>query len=830
MCDAPVTDGFADNNFFNNLGFQDPASPLMEGLIGLHSDIWGTMLFVAGFVSFMLVATLYSAPDKSFKVHHHNLIEIIWTTVPAIILCIIAVPSFTLLYGMDEIVQPSLTLKAIGRQWYWSAPFNCDLDWKTSWGLNISCQRLYSAVQSDRTAKYSANRILLSSSSPFGGGGRNAKSSNQLAERLKGQQHAEKGGLNRICLGYYALQTKSVMGTHRFVSGVHTPRQVGIIELVTKSRSIKSSVSIEPTAWGSLQQVGQQNASKTSQRPNHGNSGSAKERNFYVDGSPIVASHQLCEEGQPKTLDQSDVDNKVYTSEEAIPQKIINSLDHQLQSVDTIATGAYRSLFLPVIYKLAYDQIKSKLGMDGIDNAWIDQVIKRMKDRSFQFQPALRRYISKNDGKLRPLGIPTSKDKIIQQTFKLIIEPLFEPHFLSSSHAFRPNRSAHTALKDIRGWTGITWLIKGDIKDCFDRIDHKKLEQQLKNRVKDQNLISLYWKAVKAGYVNNGSLEPHSLTGVPQGSVISPLLSNVYMHELDEFMETLKKTHEITPNKGGSRQNPEYTAKLKELKRLRATKDGKAIRKAEIEHLNIPSVIRTGSRLYYVRYADDFVIGIKGTRNLAEIIKTAVETFLLRELKLELNRNKTCIIHLASKPALFLGTYIRRHGPAYSKGLVQKVGNKLVRRSNTRIILDCPINRLVDKLKAQGYAHERDGKPKAMTKWIHMKPEEIITRYNAVIRGYLNYYSFVNNRNMLQRIVWILRFSAVFTFARKWRISPKKVFRKLGSKLTYRTTIKTSKGTEQKSYTLDLGDLSIRPMKFDLIASKKPSPFDPAKI
>jgi hypothetical protein len=156
--------------------------------------------------------------------------------------------------------------------------------------------------------------------------------------------------------------------------------------------------------------------------------------------------------------------------------------------------------------------------------------------------------------------------------------------------------------------------------------------------------------------------------------------------------------------------------------------------------------------------------------------------------------------------------------------LVQKVGNKLVRRSNTRIILDCPINLLVDKLKAQGYAHERDGKPKAMTKWIHMKPEQIITRYNAVIRGYLNYYSFVNNRNMLQRIVWILRFSAVFTFARKWRISPKKVFRKLGSKLTYRTTIKTSKGTEQKSYTLDLGDLSIRPMKFDLIASKKSSP------
>ena len=135
FCDVPsligqnnsVFSSFETGNFLDSLGFQEPASPLMEGLIALHSDIWAIMLFVAGFVLYMISAILYSFntlnAKVSYKVHHHSLIEIIWTTIPAIILCVIAVPSFTLLYSLDEIVEPSLTIKAIGRQWYWSAPF-----------------------------------------------------------------------------------------------------------------------------------------------------------------------------------------------------------------------------------------------------------------------------------------------------------------------------------------------------------------------------------------------------------------------------------------------------------------------------------------------------------------------------------------------------------------------------------------------------------------------------------------------------------------------------------------------------------------------------------
>lgn len=826
------------NNFLNSIGFQDPASPLMEGLIALHSDIWAIMLFVAGFVLYMLCIILYNFSaaamdtpaslsgvlnkNSSYKVHHHSLIEIIWTCVPALILCIIAIPSFTLLYGLDEIIQPDLTIKAIGRQWYWCAPFNGDLEWKTDWiGSKYLMTVTRSVALSERATKYLAYLILH----PRG----TASSSKGMAERLKGPEHAKKGRLSRRCPGKKIVRTKSVKVTFRNASGVHTPPQVDTIEPVHCYRLTKTSVLIEPNSMGSLRRAGPQFSPKTLVMPNHWNSGLAKGRKPYVNGDFVVVRRFSSEGSQSKTMDQFDVDQKKFTLKEAktLPTEEVE-----------IKIGCYDTLFKPTIYKIAYDSIKSNKGittpgvnnetLDGIGLAWIDKTIGTMKDRSFQFQPALRRYIPKPNGKLRPLGIPTPKDKVVQQAIRLIIEPLFEPHFLDSSHGFRPNRSAHSALKYIRSWTGITWMIEGDIKGCFNNVDHHILERLLKRRIQDHNLISLYWKAVNAGYVNNGTLEPHSLSGVPQGGVLSPLLSNVYMHELDVFVEKLKAKYTQSKNRRGVIQNPEYTSVLKRLKELRAKGDGKSIRKAELERDRIPSVIRTGTKIYYVRYADDWIIGVKGSHSLAQDVKKEVETFLLKELNLELSQEKTAITHLPTSQAFFLGTIIRRHHQRYMQGLTRKSGPRRVRGSNTRILLESPINKIVERLKDQGYAHKDDGKPKAVTKWIYMKPEEIILRYSSVIRGYLNYYSFANNRNMLRIIVWILSYSAVFTFARKWNISPKKVFKKLGNPPTYKTKRKTRKGEKEVSYRLDTGNLSINPMKFDLINNKEN--IDPAKL
>ena len=628
------------------------------------------------------------------------------------------------------------------------------------------------------------------------------------AERLKGTQHVKKGRLSRRCLNKKTAQTKGAMVTFRNASGVHTPPQVGVTEPELCYRPTKSSMWIDPNGKGLLRLAGPRISPKTLVKPNHWNSGLTKGRKPYVNGDFIIVRKFSSEGSQSLTTAQPGVD-RTYTPGEAKTLK---------PGGVNILAGCYSNLLKPEIYKIAYDIIKSKKGnttpgvdkqtLDGIGLAWVDKTIGSMKDRSFQFQPAVRKLIPKPNGKLRPLGIPTPKDKVVQQAIRLTIEPLFEPYFLNSSHGFRPNRSAHSALKDIRSWTGITWMIEGDIKGCFDNVDHHTLERLLKRRIKDPNLISLYWKAVNAGYVNNGSLEPHSLTGVPQGGVLSPLLSNVYMHELDVFVEGLKKKYTVSRNRRGSIQNPKYTAILKRLRELRASDDAKATRKAELERESIPSVIRIGTRIYYVRYADDWVIGVRGPRSLAQEIKDEVEAFLWNVLKLELSREKTAITHLPTNQAYFLGSIIRRQPRRYMRGLTRKQGPRRVRMTNTRIILECPVKRIVSKLKEQGYAHAADGKPKAVTKWIYMKPEDIILRYNAVIRGYLNYYSFVNNRNMLREIVWILSYSAVFTFARKWNISPKKVFRKLGNPPTYKTERKTLKGVKTVAYELDRGDLT----------------------
>jgi len=300
----------------------------------------------------------------------------------------------------------------------------------------------------------------------------------------------------------------------------------------------------------------------------------------------------------------------------------------------------YKELFNAELYKTAYQKIRSKPGnmtpvftfgqrpkgadgdtLDGISNKWVEEVIKKMKERTFQFKPSTKVYIPKENGKTRPLGIPTPKDKIVQQAIRIILESEFEPLFLNSSHGFRPNRSTNTAVFEVRKWNGVTWIIEGDLKGFFDNIDHHKLAELLKRRIKDQNLMDLYWKLVKAGYVNNGQYQ-NSFLGVPpiafdksiakEGGVLSPLLSNIYLHEFDLFMQELMAKYSSEKKKRISRTNPTYT-KLRKLIAKMETSTLTPRQKSELRDLKFlytrtSSVIRdslTATRIYYNRYADD---------------------------------------------------------------------------------------------------------------------------------------------------------------------------------------------------------------------------------
>ena len=180
--------------------------------------------------------------------------------------------------------------------------------------------------------------------------------------------------------------------------------------------------------------------------------------------------------------------------------------------------------------------------LDGMSSVRIQRIIESLKDHSYMPNPARRTYINKkNSTKKRPLGIPSADDKLVQEVVRLLLESIYEPAFSLNSHGFRPKRSCHTALLQIqRTFKGVKWFVEGDIKACFDSFDHHILVNLLRKRIKDEAFINLIWKFLKAGYMEQWEYHK-TYSGTPQGSGMSPILANIYMSELDAFIDKYKQ-------------------------------------------------------------------------------------------------------------------------------------------------------------------------------------------------------------------------------------------------------------------------------------------------
>ena len=471
---------------------------------------------------------------------------------------------------------------------------------------------------------------------------------------------------------------------------------------------------------------------------------------------------------------------------------------NSLANKEEVFTKLYRYLLRPDIYFVAYKNLYANSGAatkgvnedtaDGFSEAKINSIIKALADETYQPMPVRRTYIQKknNRKKLRPLGIPTFTDKLVQEVLRMILEAVYEPIFLDVSHGFRPKRSCHTALKQLRReFNGTRWFVEGDIKGCFDNINHAVLVGLLNNKIKDARITKLIYKFLKAGYLEDWQYHK-TYSGTPQGGIISPLLANIYLHELDKFVMKLKSEFD-TPGVG--QITPEYRELHNEIKRLsyrlmKVTGEERKLVLAEYKLkrqklMSIPCTAQTDKKLKYVRYADDFLIAVKGSREDCQWIKSKLAEFIGDELKMELSEDKTLITH-SSKCARFLGydVRVRRSGKIKRGG----PGHVKMRTLNGGVELLVPLN---DKIRqfvfTKGVAIQKeDGSmfPVHRKYLVGLTDLEIVSVYNAELRGICNYYGMASNFCKLHYFAYLMEYSCLKTLASKHKTSLSKIINK----------------------------------------------------
>ena len=526
-------------------------------------------------------------------------------------------------------------------------------------------------------------------------------------------------------------------------------------------------------------------------------------------------------------------------------ERVLKALSDHSQSSDYKYERLYRYLFSEEMFAVAYQRIYAKQGnmTPGTDGKTIDEMslerierlIVSLKDESYQPHPARRVYIPKKNGKKRPLGIPSFEDKLVQEVVRLLLEAIYEGHFEGTSHGFRPHRSCHTALGMIqKSFAGAKWFIEGDIKGFFDNIDHNVLISILRERISDERFLRLIRKFLNAGYVEDWKYNK-TYSGTPQGGIISPMLANIYLDKFDKYI----KEYAAKFRKGDRRSiNPEYwrlNNKKNRLKqKLQKTSD-EQIRKSYLyeiaqlskQMLSTPhkdAMDADFRRLQYVRYADDFLISVIGSKSECETIKADITQFMREQLKLELSDEKTLITHAQDK-AKFLGyeIFIRK-----SDAVKRNRDGVLKRDFNGAVVLT--LNSAVIQKKLTEYnaleVRNIDGKDiwwsKPRRYMTPMKPEDILAQYNAEIRGLYNYYSLAANVSKeCASFAFIMKMSMFKTLGWKLNTSARKVRQKYQKDKDFVIPYNDAKGKQKYRVFYNEG-FKKRNAQFDVDYDKLP--------
>lgn len=483
----------------------------------------------------------------------------------------------------------------------------------------------------------------------------------------------------------------------------------------------------------------------------------------------------------------------------------------------------YRRVFMPELFLIAYGNLYGNAGAmtkgttqetaDGMSMAKIEALIEALRFERFRWTPVRRVGIPKKDGKVRPLGIPTWSDKLLQEVLRLLLEAYYEPQFSPFSHGFRPKRGTHTALRQAHvSGSGTKWFIEGDIKGCFDRIDHQVLMSILREKIHDNRFLRLIEYLLKAGYCEEWYYHP-TLSGTPQGGIVSPLLANIYLDRLDQFVE---KTLIPAYTKGKDRKkNPEYVKAGKREQDNRKKRNWAEARKWQKAKRRMPSGEPNDPnyrRLRYVRYADDFLLCWIGPKSEAEEIKEKLRAFLLDTLKLELSEKKTLVTNAASSAARFLNYEISCNRSD------TKLDARKHRSVNGTLRLKAPKDVAMSAVRK----YLKQGKPSHLAEMTNDTDLDIVRTYQSRYRGLVNYYGLASNLSIFGRLRFVMESSLLRTLARKHKTSLQKILKK------HRKTLQTPQGPRKciqvvvnrpgkKSLTAQFGGISLKRRPYAVI-------------
>ena len=454
----------------------------------------------------------------------------------------------------------------------------------------------------------------------------------------------------------------------------------------------------------------------------------------------------------------------------------------------TPLTRAYRSLFSEDLFLAAYDKIARNRGAltagtendtaDGMNLARIQKIIEQLRNEQFRFHPTRRIRIPKKSGGTRPLGLPNFTDKLVQEVLRMVLEAYYEPRFRDCSHGFRPGRGCHTALTNLHyKFKGAAWFIEGDIRGCFDNIDHETLMAILARDIQDGRLLNLIRMGLEAGYMEDWQYN-RTYSGTPQGGILSPLLANIYLNELDAYIEDVL----IPQNTCGEKRAPnlEYYRMGYYIQCARKAGEAKQAnelvqlrRKMPSQDVNDPNF----RRLQYIRYADDFILSFIGTKLEAEAIKTAIGAFLKEKLHLELSASKTLITHSRTEHARFLGYDISVYHA--DDKISPRTGTITKTRSiNGCIRLGIPFGK-VNELKKRYFRGE---KPIHEAGLLAFSDAQIMDVYQQRFRGVAEYYKYATDRSELRNLKYVMEVALTKTLANKFKTSVPKIYRKYGGK------------------------------------------------